>query len=312
VIINPYCTNRGWLFEDFKRDFEAVAIEGVEVRSSEQPLADADAWICIRTNEASCPRGGMYGTEWGPRTVVQVHDFWAHSPLTRFGAVMLTHEGQRKTAPTADRVLVRAIGARRGFKLRDSWPERFTVGWVGRDVVHQGRHVKRPQAFVDAVKDVRAGGLECGVMLYGDESLRQYAQTLSTYEELTDFPTADCAVGGLVILNMCDRSVESLQDFYNSISALIVTTESPAAPLPLYEALACGLPVISTRRDIDFPDYIVRQCEPTAEAIAECIANDYELRHETFRQRHIFREAVTHWQEDWLEANVRLAMELVG
>ena len=269
MIINVYCRNFGWLFEDLKW---AIASVADDVIASEDPLPEADAWICIRTDEAHhCPDPA--------RCVVQVHDFYTHSPLTRYGAVSLVHPAQRETCQSADQVHVQPIGARRLFTLRESMPERFTVGWVGRDVTHQGRHIKRPQLFVDAVLEARRQG--CDVVAEGRSAGHP---------------------GG---------RAESLRDFYHSIDALVVTCEPEPGPLSIYEALACGVPVISTKTGaLDNLAGNKWGYESAPEHLADAITDAGECRSQNFARRAEIRASVTHWQDDWCRAQVELARSL--
>lgn len=308
-MINVYCRDFGWLFEDLKRDIAAVADDVV---ASDNPLPDADAWICIRTNEARTPVAGWFPEQWAPRTVVQVHDFYTRSPLIRYGAVSLVHPDQRKTCPTADKVHVQPIGARRLFTLRYSMPERFTVGWVGRDVTHEGRHIKRPQLFVDAVLEARRQGCEVFAKMHGPDLYgfaKQIAAARSPIKE--GFIKAAYGAAGCSWVGDLGRA-ESLRDFYHSIDALVVTCEPEPGPLSVYEALACGVPVIVAAEDeLSFPACTERGISPVhPEAIHAAIETVADLRGEWFEHRAEIRASVTRWQDDWCGAQVELARGL--
>jgi hypothetical protein len=43
-----------------------------------------------------------------------------------------------------------------------------------------------------------------------------------------------------------DFTYDTMQDFYDSIDLLVCTSVSEGGPLPVFEAIACGVPVIST------------------------------------------------------------------
>lgn len=328
MLINPYCRNWGWLFEDFKAGFDAVEIPGVEVRSSEAPIPEADAWICIRTDEAgACPDPS--------RCVVQVHDFREHRFSIHTGAISYVHPRQATTAPRphgSTLTTCRPIGARRLFTLRDSMPERFTVGWVGRDVVYQGRDIKRPQLFVNAVKAARAAGVEVDAALYGPGLERYASQLGGVLMARKDFDGSLVVSGdGCTLYPDGDRAA-SLRAFYHSIDALIVTCEPEPGPLSIYEALACGVPVISTGAgaadvvldrmrqrwrllypDDEHPKYTAPE---DADELARRIGIASRDRRSMFYyHREDIRASVTHWQDGpggWLEENVRLAMEVAG
>ncbi len=292
-MINVYCQNWGWLFEDLKADIAAVA---EDVVASDEPLPDADAWICIRTGEASkCPNLS--------RCVVQVHDFRENPIPGRPGAISLVHPRQQysctgKAWNPPPLPLTLPIGARRLFTLRESMPERFTVGWVGRDVVYQGRHIKRPQLFVDAVLEARRQGCDVDTKMYGPGLVRYCGRLCRD--------VLDCDV--------CEdgNRAESLRDFYHSIDALIVTCEPEPGPLSVYEALACGVPVIGNcfgalERMAESPGRFFTADNERFLSLA--IAN-FGSRERWFNLRHEIRASVTHWQDDWCKAQVELARSL--
>ena len=45
-LINAYCADKGWLFNDLKYQFE---LSGCEI--SNNPKKSASAWICIRSSD---------------------------------------------------------------------------------------------------------------------------------------------------------------------------------------------------------------------------------------------------------------------
>lgn len=96
MLINAYCEPRGWLFDDLRRELAAAGAV-----PSDEPLAHADAWICLRSRERRfSPNPG--------RTVLQVHDMET-PPAPEFGAVALVHPVQLADHPNG---LVLPIGAR--------------------------------------------------------------------------------------------------------------------------------------------------------------------------------------------------------
>lgn len=304
-MINVYCRDFGWLFEDLKRDIAAV---GEDVIASNDPLQNADAWICVRTMEAArCPDPS--------RCVVQIHDFYEHpwldSNRDRVGFVSVVHPDCKELASH-----VLPIGARRLFTLRDSMPERFTVGWVGRDVVYEGRHIKRPQLFVDAVLEARRG-CEVVAKMYG-EGLGTYAGQLGS-ENLGDSVDARqmyeyrCEAGMTRSIIRFGRD-DKLRDFYHSLDALVVTCEPEPGPLSVYEALACGVPVIGTETGArsgaaQWCDLYCASADKLGYGI-ECIDGGERV-WMMFDRRAKIRASVTHWQDDWAKAQVELARSLV-
>ncbi|MCK7496528.1 MAG: hypothetical protein MZW92_40675 [Comamonadaceae bacterium] len=63
----------------------------------------------------------------------------------------------------AKRIVERPVGALGAFTTRSAMADEFTVGWVGRPVVHGGTDIKRVAWFVDAVR--AAGGPLRAVLL---------------------------------------------------------------------------------------------------------------------------------------------------
>jgi glycosyltransferase involved in cell wall biosynthesis len=281
LCINPYCQDYGWLFEDFKEQFEQVRLPDIKVVSSEDPLPDADAWICIRTDEAAASPDLA-------KTVVQIHDFWEHPGINgskKLGALVFTHDEQVNLHDLqwSTRSLVRPIGARRLFTLRESMPAELTVGWVGREIVRRGKPQKRPNLFVDAVRHARqmANGLKIEARMYGPD-LQAYAEKIGA--DLWEGPRNS-----------------DLRDFYHSIDLLVVTSEPEPGPLSVWEALACGVPVICGHHagPFIFNGEITRWIK--------ALGPD---RVSFFQERADIRRSMIWWQEDWLEENVRIAASL--
>ena len=177
-----------------------------------------------------------------------------------------------------------------------------TVGWVGRDIVRAGRHVKRPQLFVDAVQTIRTRGIPVVARMYGGQDLVPYASALSR------LPNGGHASSFLV---EGDRSVASLQAFYASLDCLVVTCESEPGPLTIYEALACGVPVVTTATGAaDACGDAVRVA--SEERLASKTRKVLKRRRRLFRDRGTLAAAVSAFShEAWAAASVRLAMELV-
>jgi len=214
VLINPYCSNRGHLFEDFKEHFERREIwpPGVEVKSSDKPL-DADVHICIRSSEAGAAPSGSPGM--APRLLVQFHDFkmrgyerWQH----RADGFVFVHHRQLEEFPGAhgyatfptERFLYRPIGARKEF-FRDAKPPtgpRPLFGFAGRDYPHKNRKL-----FYE---------------------ICEAANAVPVVTDKIDSP-----------------------EFFDGLTALVVTSEPEPGPLCIYEAWAMGVPVLCTPREFD-------------------------------------------------------------
>lgn len=221
MLINAFCENKGWLFADLLRLYAAA---GAVV--SPQPLPKAAAWICVRTDEwLRCPDPS--------RLVLQVHDLWPHSWPETVGGLVLTHRSQRP-ATTPRFSLLRPLGALRSMMPRPRVKDgRFTVGWVGRPAKLRSVDVKSPEPLIEALR-VLAARLPCRLILAGC-GLGLYA-------------TAAARIPGLEVVH-CDRATYPLDQYptlYASMDTLCVTSTIDAGPLPLFEALACGTPVLST------------------------------------------------------------------
>lgn len=120
--INVYCKSKGWLFDDLKKQIAKLG-----AISSNTPIDDADAYICIRTNEAMLsPKP--------EKTVVQVHDMKKHK-LFGYGIVSLVHESQ--SVFTDAEKFIQPIGSRGipDFEL----PERPTIGFFARALNHENK-----------------------------------------------------------------------------------------------------------------------------------------------------------------------------
>ncbi len=203
--ICAYCENRGWLFEDLKRLFGEL---GAVV--SNEPVKDADAYICIRSSEAQkSPKLD--------RTLVQIHDMKAQR-LNGVGCISLVHPIQRPNLiEFSGRVVVRPIGSRE-VEVGDL-PEIPTIGFFCREI----RQLKRSHLFAEAVNLARKSA-NFSVLLVG-KGLDSIAH-LGRYEARPAKPKD-----------------------YQRITGLAVCSVSPMIPLSAYEACAAGRSVITTPRE---------------------------------------------------------------
>lgn len=331
MIVNVYAAPWGWLFSDLRAELARVDLSDkcvctpgnrcrwhVEVVESDEPLPDADAWICIRTDEAGkCPDLS--------RCVVQVHDYREHD-IPMPAVVQYINDEQHdidwhraETSPQMASCWTGAIGPRSGFRVRESMPERATIGWCGRDVVYRSRHIKRPELFVEVVRELRAAGVEVDVEIYGDKSMERYAKDCGLHEVWANFKlvgtqdamsmTAGCS------LRAGSRSVASLQSFYHSIDVLVSTTEPEPGPLSIYEALACGVPVVSTPTGAAEEVGYNSGCFVTSDDLEpwEATAAIVDERAGWFSRRHEFGQSVAHLsQEAWARRSVELAVEVAN
>lgn len=103
------------------------------------------------------------------------------------------------------------------FKPQPMPKDDFIVGWAGSTT----RDIKR---FPKAQEIAKAAGVGLNIAGYAEEDNR--------------------------------RSHDEMPYFYSSCSAFLVTSETEAHPMVVYEAMSCGIPVISTKVG-DVPENIV-------------------------------------------------------
>jgi glycosyltransferase involved in cell wall biosynthesis len=238
--LNVFAENRGWRFEELKSHFaRRAATRGILLRTSERPLKDASAWICLRAREAgAAPDLG--------RTVVQIHDLFsadAYRPsgerelAGHCGALHLTHPYQAAILAEAGivrpstRLPCRPLGAVPALVPRHSLAGAFTVAWIGRPEVHQGSETQRPNLLASALKSF---GPRCQVALLG---------------ERLDSIAADLRGSGFEVRLYCPRQwpLSRWPEIYALFDVVLITAERDAGPAPLFDALAAGVPVVSTR-----------------------------------------------------------------
>lgn len=231
MTINAYAADRGWLFADLLDRFNAAG-----AARSDAPLANFDSYLCIRSSEAVLsPRL--------EKTVVQIHcqkPQWIGSAdvLSRCAGFIFTHYDQPRIlremgVDLSDKPsMCRPIGASREFKPRESMPERFTVGWVGRN----SGAFKRVDLFFDAMYQLGLAGVPADALLVGSQledvrrDLRLARIGVTLHERDSRTPAHEVPY----------------QELYHQMDLLCITSESEAGPLPLFEAMACGLPIVST------------------------------------------------------------------
>lgn len=305
--VNVAAINRGWLFEDLKRHFAARArLKGFAVVASDRPVRNADAWIFIRTKEAvNSPNPG--------RTLVQIHDM-ADNGLYRPGgeracvercaAVALTHPSQKMLLEDSGvgldgkAVLCRPIGALKAFGLRQQMPKKFTVGWVGRPTPRPHADPKRIDWFLEAVR-MLGGGVR--VVLLG-ERLEAASAALSRER-------IDCVYCAKRI-----TPIEAYPRHYASFDALVVSSATEAGPMSLFEALATGVPVVSTRvgwASILIQDGVNGRLVDSPEEIAAALEEIRRDREQWFERRQTIRESLGGYTlEGWVDECLQAASGL--
>lgn len=301
-MINAYCRSLAtpWLFDDLRGHLSSAGAV-----PSEEPLPDADAWICIRSQELGKSPDLS-------RTVVQLHSLaWQHHEdpelLRRVGGIVATHPDQLERARAngvdvdSKAVLLRPIGALRQFTLRESMPDVFTAGWVGRPIRWEGRDIKRLHLFVDAVTEVHRQGIPIRAMLVG-ERLHEAEGALRKAGVAVEYHARETT------------PIEAYPALYHQMDVCVVTAEREPGPLCIYEALACGVPVIGTldgqAHHVDEWGCEVLLSEPSPHALAAALAS-VSSGDEGFALRERWRSSVRRWWlEEWAAENVELARGL--
>lgn len=297
-----------WVFEDLKRHFARAGDGVVEVLTSAEPLADADAWVSISPSQAvSSPDL--------ERTVVCIHDLYEHagiysprgdrSAVRRAGALVLSHPLQRRILTEAGISLEGVpvhegpLGALSIFKVRDEETPSFSAGWVGR---HDAQGRKRCDWFVEAMMNLDPERGRPRAVLVG-RGLGGHAERLRA--------------GGVTCLHYPREShpIAEYPGLYRQMDCLVITSSTEAGPLPLFEALATGLPVVSTpvgwapHFAAQHPRY-VRLAESPAE-IAYHLRQLESERGRLFEEREEIAALVGDYRlENWLRAVLRLAASL--
>jgi glycosyltransferase involved in cell wall biosynthesis len=116
--------------------------------------------------------------------------------------------------------------------------------------------------------------------------------------------------------------IEDYPAIYQRCDAVVITSDNEAGPMCLYEALASGVPVVTTR--CGWADYLIQDGingyiidEDSqlnmASAIAHRLLDIASHRTEWFGRRQLIAASLMNWSlESWIEDNVRLAMEVAS
>jgi len=296
-----------WLFGDLRKGFQRTHVDGVEVIPTETPVPNADGWIFIRTGEAA-------NSPDLSRTVVCIHDLYDHDDIYGPGqprrqalqahGVVLCHPRQRQILHDAgidlsqSLVLERPLGALREFTVRKNYDGiRFRVGWVGREHAR-----KRTGWFAEAMQYFAAGKSYVVAVLIGKE-LEQLYQRLCADDIACEY---------------FDRDHVSIHDYpalYQQLDCVVITSSTEAGPLPLFEALATGVPVVSTpvgwaRHLADkAPDFVL--LADSAKSIAAHLETIRSRRKEIFASRFQIAALVEdYYLDDWFQEVLQLAAVL--
>ena len=296
-----------WLFGDLRRGFQSTRVEGVEVMPTETPVQNADGWIFIRTGEAA-------NSPDASRTVVCVHDLYDHDGMYGPGqsrrdalqarGVVLCHPRQRQILEDAgidlsrSLVLERPLGALRKFTVRTSYDDgQFRAGWVGREHAR-----KRTTWFAEAMQCFAAGKTDVAAVLIGKE-LEPLCRRLR---------------GNGISCEYFDRTYTSIRDYpalYQQLDCVVITSSTEAGPLPLFEALATGVPVVST--PVGWAPHLARKAPgfvflaDSPEGIAAHLETIRSRRAEMFASRFQIAATVEDYHlDDWFQEVLQLAAAL--
>ena len=296
-----------WLFADLQRGFQSMRVDGVEVMPSEFPVRNADGWIFIRTGEAA-------NSPDLSRTVVCVHDLYDHDGMygpgqprreaLQAGGVVLCHPRQRQILKAAgidlsrSWVLERPLGALREFAVRKSYDDgHFRVAWVGREHAR-----KRTSWFAEAMQYFAAGKTDVVAVVIGKE-LEPLCRRLR---------------GNGIYCEHFDRTYISIRDYpalYQQLDCVVITSSTEAGPLPLFEALATGVPVVSTpvgwapHLAGKAPEFVFLADSP--EGIAAHLETIRSRRAEMFASRVQIAATVEDYHlDDWFQQVLQLAAAL--
>jgi glycosyltransferase involved in cell wall biosynthesis len=296
-----------WLFGDLRERFSATKLPGIQVLASEDPVSNADGWIFIRTGEAGSSPDLA-------RTVVCLHDLYSHdgmySPqgqrgaIHRAGALVLCHPRQREILADAGvlldgkLLLERPLGALQAFTVRERHSEPFTVGWVGRD-----HWRKRPEFLVETMDRFRDLCPTVRVVLIGKE--------LDALRARISAAGVEC-----VLHDRANTSIAEYPSLYRALECLLITSCTEAGPLPLFEALATGVPVVST--PVGWSPHFAA-IEPafvrlgdTPEELAQGLAGVWRNSPELFEARsRIAALAASPRLDSWFVETLQLAAKLV-
>ena len=304
--VNIFASNKGWLFEDLKQHFQNSKVEGIEVLVSDSPLSKADVWVALRTGEAHlapCLK----------RTIVCFHDLYNYAgmytegggrgKIRDAGGLVLSHPQQKEILKQAGislqnmLILERPLGALSIFQIRQHNRKRFCVGWVGRNI-----ELKRLPWFIEAIENLNLNHVKLHVNLIGRDLQAATAQL----EQMG------------ISCNHYAKNKYSIFDYpalYQQLDCLVITSSTEAGPLTLFEALATGIPVIST--PVGWAVYLSQQAPQyiqLVESPAEITSNLRQLSYQKeamFEKRFEIASLVEQWSLDsWFLEVLQFAASL--
>jgi len=330
-LINVVAGNRGWLFEDLKQHLEDAAdTAGCDVAATDTAIPNADAYLYMRPEDArQTPDFAV--------TTVQVHDFYLGNRAGRLSDCadcagwQIVHPGQLRMIRDAvkawpPRVMCRPLGAPTRFTTRVNYDhDAFRVAWVGR-----ASHMKRVPLFVEAVTAAAASIPNLEVIMLG-ANVEQFAPAFEhagvkceCIRKATYRPSDEDAEQSEreVIGVMCECDPRggvyytAYPALYRAFDVVVITSDTETQPFPLFEAMASGVPVISTlvgwapRLIVSGVNgYLVMGHDGIVKAL-RTVWSDREL---FFNARHLIADTVRPYTlEGWCEDSLRLATHNAG
>jgi glycosyltransferase involved in cell wall biosynthesis len=306
--INVYAENKGWLFEDLKKHFRNLGRIGqLEIIVTEKPNPSCDAWVCLRTTDGDAAPDLS-------RTAICIHDLFCESGMYDVagsrrsvrdaGALVLCHPEQReilgREGVALDRrpMLERPLGALKIFSPGNELHQKFRIGWVGKNHLR-----KRLGWFLEAVTSIDLPSANFEVVLIG-EGLGGAASILGTRGI------------GCRYFDRKDHEIDAYPSLYKELDCVVITSSTEAGPLPLFEALATGLVVVSTpvgwAPDLakGFPRYV--RLANSIDEIKVHLSRLAEERDSMFAERFAIARVVSQWSlDDWIREVIVLAGSLI-
>jgi len=238
-------TINGWIFRAMA-DAIAKSAEKFEVRITEKPVSDADLYHFFRPQEMNMLLSGG----WEGRAVTTLHGFLPGA--TDFKTCELAYS-------QAERVICVSLGCRNylvengipmhktevihagvdheKFKMF-SWPaNHFTIGVVGRLYPFHGSIVdnKGGKLVLEVTKRLKSRLTDLMLLIVG-EAWGPLCNSLANLPAPFEFWNRE--------LNC---NYDHYPMLYNRMDCLLVASKHEGAPVPAYEAMACGRPVVGPR-----------------------------------------------------------------
>lgn len=271
--INCFCENKGWLFEDFKKYFYE---NGALI--SEKPKAEADAYICIRTNEIN-------NSNLIHRSIVQVHGMYNYNIefYNQALGIVFTHPMQYwlwRSQGFIGKFKIIPIGARKELVPFDNIPLRPTVGFFCGETA---KFEKQSYLFRNVVLKLKK---------YLDFDVLMIGRNLNHISDL----------------GIYENKSASIED-YARIDVLFTSSISPGIPISVYEACAAGKPIVTTPRWFprsDWPNVKIGMSEDELmNHLLEVLTN--RLDYHNYRNKNRY---VPYTIDNWVTENLKFLKEI--